>query len=139
MDIKLPLIIWTIICFGLLALVLDRLLFRPLLKLMDERKAKIDGAKKRLEEAREAKALALASAKEAELAERKRLAEENAANAEAIRRGAEAELRALAKRLEEKTLINRAEAENEAEAALLTVKEKLSEAAEVYSKKLIKG
>ena len=139
MDIQLPLIIWTVICFGLLVLVLDRLLFRPLLKLMDERKAKVDGAKRRLEEAREARALALASQKEAEQEERRRLAEENAAKAEAYRRESDAELKRLSKQLEERTQENRAEAETEAQAALASMGERLSEAAEVYSRKLIKG
>lgn len=45
MNIQLNVLIWTIICFCLAMLILDRLLFRPLLKFMDQRQAKIDAAK----------------------------------------------------------------------------------------------
>lgn len=45
MNIQLNVLIWTIICFCLAMLILDRLLFRPLLKFMDARQAKIDAAK----------------------------------------------------------------------------------------------
>lgn len=44
MTIQLPVLIWTVICFLLLMLILDRLLFRPMLSFMDERKARIDRA-----------------------------------------------------------------------------------------------
>ena len=42
MSIQPSVLIWTVICFCLLMLILDRLLFRPMLKFMDERQAKID-------------------------------------------------------------------------------------------------
>lgn len=45
MNIQLNVLIWTIICFCLAMLILDRLLFKPLLKFMDARQAKIDAAK----------------------------------------------------------------------------------------------
>lgn len=35
-------VIWTILCFFALLFVLDRLLYRPLVRFMDERKARID-------------------------------------------------------------------------------------------------
>ena len=47
MTIQPSVTIWTIICFVVLMLVLDRLLFRPLLDFMDKRREKIDGAKSR--------------------------------------------------------------------------------------------
>ena len=45
MNIQISITVWTIICFVVLMLILDRLLFRPLLSFMDKRREKIDGAK----------------------------------------------------------------------------------------------
>ena len=50
MTIQLSVTVWTVICFLLLMLVLNNLLFRPILKLMDERKQRIDSATKKKEE-----------------------------------------------------------------------------------------
>lgn len=45
MSIQISVTIWTVICFVALMLVLDRLLFRPMLSFMDKRKEKIDAAR----------------------------------------------------------------------------------------------
>ena len=45
MTIQPSVLIWSVVCFCLLALVLDRLLFRPLLSVMDKRQEKIDAAR----------------------------------------------------------------------------------------------
>lgn len=45
MTIQVSVIVWTVICFIALALILDRLLFRPMLSFMDSRREKIDRAK----------------------------------------------------------------------------------------------
>ncbi|MCQ2354781.1 MAG: hypothetical protein MJ102_06735 [Clostridia bacterium] len=45
MTIQPSIIIWTIINFVLFMLVVDRLLFRPVLAVMDKRQAKIDAAR----------------------------------------------------------------------------------------------
>ena len=45
MSIQISVTVWTILCFIALMLVLDRLLFRPLLGFMDKRREKIDGAR----------------------------------------------------------------------------------------------
>ena len=45
MTIQLPVLLWTVITFCLFAFVLNRLLFRPLLAFMDQRQARIDGAR----------------------------------------------------------------------------------------------
>lgn len=70
MNVNLPDILWTIICFALFTLVLNGLLIKPVLKLMDERKAKISGARERaraLEQARlEERQKRLLEAEEAE-------------------------------------------------------------------------
>ena len=60
MTIQPSVIIWTVICFCLLMLILDRLLFRPILKFMDARQEKIDLAAKKRE--RDQQALAEANA-----------------------------------------------------------------------------
>jgi len=44
-TIQVSILLWTILCFVALMLVLNRLLFRPLLGFMDKRREKIDGAK----------------------------------------------------------------------------------------------
>ena len=44
MTIQLLVTIWTIICFVLLMLILHFLLFKPVLKVMDERRARIEKA-----------------------------------------------------------------------------------------------
>lgn len=50
MTIQLSVLIWTIICFLLLVLILNRLLFKPLLKVMDARKERIQKAALRKKE-----------------------------------------------------------------------------------------
>lgn len=45
MTIQISVTIWTIICFLILMLVLSKLLFKPVLTLMDKRKERIDSAK----------------------------------------------------------------------------------------------
>ncbi len=47
MKIQLSVSIWTIICFILLMLILHFLLFKPILKVMDDRKARIENAAKK--------------------------------------------------------------------------------------------
>lgn len=50
-TIQVSILLWTIICFVVLMLILDRLLFRPLLDFMDKRREKIDGARSRRQSA----------------------------------------------------------------------------------------
>ena len=49
MTIQVSVLIWTIICFCLLMLILNKPLFKPLLSVMDARQAKIDGAREKKE------------------------------------------------------------------------------------------
>ena len=44
MTIQLSISVWTVICFVLLMIILDKLLFKPVLKVMDERKERIKRA-----------------------------------------------------------------------------------------------
>lgn len=47
MTIQVSVLIWTVICFCVLMLILNRLLFKPLLAFMDERSARIRRAKEK--------------------------------------------------------------------------------------------
>ena len=60
MTVQLPVVLWTVICFCLLIVILDRLLFRPMLSFMDAREEKIRAATDK----READARALREAEE---------------------------------------------------------------------------
>lgn len=62
MTIQLSVTLWTILCFLALMVILDRLLFRPMLSFMDARRAKIEAARAVREES--------AAAREAELERR---------------------------------------------------------------------
>ncbi|MBR4658826.1 MAG: hypothetical protein IKP26_06185 [Clostridia bacterium] len=138
-NIQPSLIIWTVICFGLLMLVLDRLLFRPLLKLMDERKERAESARRRAGQARlelEARESELALSHEAE---RQRLLKEASEKAEAFRRDSEAELRALSRELEERVARNREEAAKLTDEALADVSASLDGFASDYAQMLTKG
>lgn len=50
MTIQPSILIWTLICFAVLMLVLDRLLFRPMLSFMDKRNEKIAAARQKKSE-----------------------------------------------------------------------------------------
>ena len=50
MNIQLPVVLWTVICFILLMLILKNLLFKPVFRVLDQRKAKIASAQKKKEE-----------------------------------------------------------------------------------------
>ncbi len=97
MNIQLPVMLWTVICFFVLMLVLDRLLFRPVRGMMHNRRKKMEYAaaerkvaELRLRENNEKRARALENARRQELdraaetvadakeAAAKRLAEETA-------------------------------------------------------------
>ena len=47
MTIQPSVVIWTVICFLLLVLILDRLLFRPVLALLDKRRERLDAAREK--------------------------------------------------------------------------------------------
>lgn len=88
MTLQPSVMIWTIINFCLLMLVLDRLLFRPLFKVMDAREEKIGRVRRAAAEREEARIRAAAEAEErqnalAAEAERSRLERLARARAEA--------------------------------------------------------
>lgn len=48
MNIQPSVIVWTVICFLLLMVILKNLLFTPVLKMLDSRREKVEGADKKL-------------------------------------------------------------------------------------------
>ena len=68
MTVQLPVLLWTVICFGALILILNNLLFKPMLAFMDRREERIARAAEKEAGIRQA----LADAEEA----RKRFGEE---------------------------------------------------------------
>ncbi len=48
MNIQPSVVVWTVICFILLMVILKNLLFAPVLKILDSRKAKVEAADKKL-------------------------------------------------------------------------------------------
>lgn len=65
MNIQVSVMVWTVICFLLLVLILQKLLFAPMLRMMDARTARIAAAKKRHEDNENAEKVAKAAADEA--------------------------------------------------------------------------
>ena len=49
MNIQLPVVLWTVICFLLLMLILKNLLFKPVFAVLDQRKKKLEQAQKKQE------------------------------------------------------------------------------------------
>lgn len=47
MTIQLPVVLWTVICFLLMTVILKNLLFKPVLELLDSRKAKSAAAREK--------------------------------------------------------------------------------------------
>ena len=95
MTLQPSLIIWTVICFGVLMLVLNFLLFKPLLSHMDARREKLERARAKageLEAAREEKRAALDAEREAAKKEREK---ENRAEAERLKAAHAAEVKRL--------------------------------------------
>ena len=50
MNIQPSIIVWTVICFLLLTVILKNLLFAPVLKMLDSRRAKVENADKKLKD-----------------------------------------------------------------------------------------
>lgn len=64
MTIQPSVLIWTVLSFCALAYILNKFLFKPLLKVMDERNEKITGEKEKKRAEREAREKMLAEAEE---------------------------------------------------------------------------
>lgn len=66
MTIQISVLLWTIICFCLMMLILNKLLFKPLLSFMDARNDRIQRAKLRKQEFEQARQNALEAHSKAE-------------------------------------------------------------------------
>ena len=137
MDIKLSDIIWTIILFGLFTLVLNRLLIKPVLGFMDERKRRMDEAHTRAESRR----AELSAARERALAEQEDRRREEAKESE--RRLAEAsneyseELKRLSAELSEKEARSRAELPSLERSADEALDNAMDDLVDAFTEKLI--
>lgn len=85
MTIQISVTVWTILCFLALMLVLDRLLFRPLMSFMDKRKEKIDGARLSRENALRAREEEIAQREEDRVAAEQQAMREASAALEELR------------------------------------------------------
>ncbi|MBO4277377.1 MAG: hypothetical protein J5925_03140 [Clostridia bacterium] len=114
MNIQPSVLIWTVICFCVFMLVISKLLFKPLLGIMDARREKTASARERLRES-DARLAEAEEAKRHALEESKaRAAQEYASRAEALRAGSESELKAVAAEYERQKESARAESTEEA-------------------------
>ena len=139
MTIQLSVLVWTIICFVLLMLILQHLLFQPVLNVMDNRKARIqNAAKKKAECSRIAEQNAAA------------LREEEAARLAAQRRQIKEQLETI--RLDGKKAVEaanderlrtvegfRQQAESERVEILITLSAHAAELAAAFAESVIEG
>lgn len=101
MTIQPSVLIWTIICFCLLMLILNKLLFRPLLSFMDARQARIDRAREKQTADKAAYEEDLRRLEQEKKDQRQRLAEAASASVEEARTQAEARIAAARQKSEQ--------------------------------------
>ena len=85
MTVQPSVTLWTVLCFLALMLILDRLLFRPLLAFMDKRQEKIDRARREKAEALEERERELARREEDRTAAKRQALERASAALEETR------------------------------------------------------
>ena len=88
MTVQISVTVWTVLCFLALMLILDRLLFRPLLSFMDARREKVDRARTEKETALRQREEELARREEEFAAAQKRAAQELSAAVESAQKKA---------------------------------------------------
>lgn len=135
-DIKVSDIIWTVICFGLFTLVLNKLLISPVLKHMDARRKRIEAASLRALEAENAAAEAERKRGEELEAAARAKAEEREARVREAERGAERELEELKARLESERVAKEAELEALSKAADTALESSMTAFEEAFAGKL---
>ncbi len=132
MTVKLSVIIWTVICFFILLFILKNLLFKPMLKFMDERRAIIeDAAKKRAKRELEAKETALNNQK----LQKELLIKVEAENGEQLEKAHEKAEKLIAeqRRKHQENLINyKTEIESEHKELIESVSPQLQTLAELF-------
>ena len=139
MNVQPSVMIWTAICFCLFMLVMDKLLFKPVLKVLDERRAKVEGARAlAAEKERERKEAELRLEEERRL-EAARLLEERNRLYDERRAEAARELEEYSRRAEERTQDALRDADKlsaEADSVLGAAMDSLAEA---FAEKLLPG
>ncbi len=137
MTIQVSIIIWTIICFLLLMLILHNLLFTPVLRVMDERKKRIDAA-------RQKKELAEQISKENELriaAQRDEYLKQNKRNEKLLVEQIKTDGKKLVAEAQQKRLSNvesyREQLKRDYDKIIDTVSPEIKRAAEIFSEKII--
>ena len=139
MSIQPSVLIWTVICFCLFALVFNGLIIKPVLKVIDGRRERLNkarSAKRAADEAdAEAAAARAAALNEAERRERERLDTE----LDELRRQKEAEYAAFAESLRAEALNNTRGPEKLGEDAEAAVRARMDEMVRAFAEKLLSG
>lgn len=136
MTIQLPILLWTVISFCVLMLVLDRLLFRPLLAFMDARSAKIARAQAAREAADRARQDAQHAAEEAHQAAEKRARDDAQSALEAARCSAAQETVKREQAYAEKLAETKTEMEAERQAMVKKLDAGMEELVSAFVRKL---
>lgn len=89
MNIQVSVLIWTVICFCLLMLILNKLLFKPILAVMDQRQERVRRAREKQSANAEAYAAAQASMEQAREDVRRQQAQAMAETVEEAQRRAD--------------------------------------------------
>ena len=139
MTVQISITLWTIICFVLLMVILHNLLFKPVLRVMDARREKIENAtakKAEWERTEQEHAAMLAEMEEKAAAENQRLIKENV---ESIRHESKKAVE-IAKDARMRLVDEyRSYVEKEHAAILVALGEHKAELAAVFAEKLTKG
>ncbi len=139
MTVQISVTLWTIICFVLLMLILHNLLFKPVLRVLDARREKIENAaakKAEWERTEREHAAMLADMRESAAAEQQRLIKENV---ETIRQESKKTVE-LAKDARMRLVDEyRSYVEKEHSAILVALSEHKAELATAFAERLTKG
>lgn len=109
MTIQPSVLIWTIICFCLLMVILNKLLFQPILQVLDDRQARIEAAREKQRRDQESYEQAMFALEAKQTEEDRARALEAAQRVAQAREQAEAQI-AAAKRKQEQALADYEEA-----------------------------
>ena len=137
MNIQLSVIVWTVICFSLLMLILRNWLFRPVLKVLDQRRNRLDAAreKKAAYERMEAEHRQLQEVRRAEHMQKQK--EELLSAVEEIQANEKIQVKRAHKECLERIDAYRKQTEKTQEDLLAAVNPQLQQVAEVFAQQII--
>lgn len=136
-NVQLSVILWTIICFSLMMIILHNLLFRPVLKLLDQRKERLAAARRKKaehEKLLEENALRLEEQREENL--RRKKAEAQAAVDE-IRAEEKVLLKEAHKECLQRIDVYRNQREKELEQILDAVSPEIAQVADLFVQRIV--